>query len=151
MESFVLERLRSETSLSSGQFGGIKGCGTEHFLIETWDAIIRSLEEGNYAANVLSVDFEKAFNRMDHLQCLYAINDLGASEHSIDLVAAFLFGRQMSVKIRDCNLPRAVLQVDPHRGPSWGTFYSVPPQTNLPSSELIYQICLQLGLLLRTQ
>ena len=50
-----------------------------------------ALEDGN-AANLISVDFEKAFNRMDHLQCLYALNDLGAS---------FLSGRLISVKVRD--------------------------------------------------
>ena len=65
LESFILERLRTEVTLSPRQFGGIRGCGTEHFLIETWDAVIRALSDG-MSAVLISVDFEKAFNRMNH-------------------------------------------------------------------------------------
>ena len=109
LESFVLERLKSEINLSPRQFGGIKGCGTEHFLIETWDAIMSALDDGTAAANLLSVDFEKAFNRMDHHHCLFALSDLGASDTSIDWVASFLHGRTMSVKIHGVmSKPRTV-------------------------------------------
>ena len=130
MESFVVDRLRDEIKLSDRQFGGSKGCGTDHFLIETWDAIITALQDGNSAANVLSVDFEKAFNRMDHLQCLYALSDLGASLSTIDLVASFLYGRKMSVRIRDSMSTPGMSQEDPLRDPSWATSFSVLPQTN---------------------
>ena len=61
---------------------------------------MNSLEDGNAAANLLSVDFEKAFNRMDHAECLLALRSLGASETAIEWVSAFLYGRKMSVKIR---------------------------------------------------
>ena len=80
LEAFILEKLQEEIKLSSRQFGGLKGCGTDHFLPETWDAIINNLEDESSAVNLLSVDFEKAFNRMDHSQCLYALNDLGGEQ-----------------------------------------------------------------------
>ena len=134
LESFVLERLRSEIKLSDRQFGGVKGCETEHFLIETWDAILSSIEDGESAANLLSVDFEKAFNRMDHLQCLYALSDLGASDLSIDWVVSFLHGRTMSVKVYQ-NL--GLYLVAPPRGASWVIFCSVSQLTNLPGLKLI--------------
>ena len=109
LESFVLERLKGEISLSSRQFGGIKGCSTDHFLIETWDAIISALEDGNTAANLLSVDFAKAFNRMDHLHCLHALDNLGASPISLGWTAAFLHDRTMSVKVKGVRSgPRSV-------------------------------------------
>ena len=109
LESFILDQLRKETKLSNRQFGGIKGCGTDHFLVETWDAIMLALEEESSAANLLSVDFEKAFNRMDHSKCINALADLGASQKCIGWVSAFLFGRRMSVKIRDSfSTPRSV-------------------------------------------
>ena len=99
LESFVLEKIKEEVTLSRNQYGGIKGCSTEHFLIESWDRILTHLETPSSASSLISVDFEKAFNRMDHYQCLYALNDLGASENTVDYVAAFLYGRKMSVQI----------------------------------------------------
>ena len=109
LESFVLDRLKSETALSSNQYGGIKGCSTEYFLLETWDKVMDALDDGESAANLVSIDFEKAFNRMDHTQCLIALSDLGASEEAIDWTAAFLYRRTMSVKINEArSVPRTV-------------------------------------------
>ena len=99
LESFVLERLKNEVKLSRSQYGGVSGCSTSHFLIDTWNSILSGLEKGESAINLISVDFAKAFNRMDHVHCLEALTDLGASETSIDNVATFLYGRTMSVKI----------------------------------------------------
>ena len=60
-----------------------------------------ALEDGKSAANLVSIDFANAFNRMDHEQCLIALAELGATEQSTDWTAAFLFNRTMSVKIRN--------------------------------------------------
>ena len=98
LESFVLSRLQSEIKLSSKQYGGIKNCSTDHFLVDTWDRIITILENNNAAANLVSIDFEKAFNRMDHEECLKALCTMGATMTSVDWVAAFLHGRMMRSK-----------------------------------------------------
>ena len=99
MESFVLDKLQEETTLRPSQFGGMKGCGTSHFLIECWDFILRALDEPDSAASVLSVDFSKAFNRMSHQACVRALMDVGASTESIRMVVAFLTGRRMRFKV----------------------------------------------------
>ena len=84
LESFVLETLNDEINPSDRQYGGVKGCSTTHFLIDTWDTVLTALDDGKSAANLVSVDFEKAFNRMDHLKCLEAITDLGADMQTVD-------------------------------------------------------------------
>ena len=99
LESFVLEGLRESVPLTSTQFGGIKGLGVDHFLIETWDEILRHLDKQNTAVNLMSVDFQKAFNRMDHSVCIRRLQDRGAHPHLVGLVAAFLYERKMAVKI----------------------------------------------------
>ena len=101
LESFILEDLKRETKLSGDQYGGIKGVGADHFLIGTWQAILEPLEDQRAASTVLSIDFEKAFNRMGHSACIHALEDLGATAKTVGLVHAFLSGRQMSVKIGD--------------------------------------------------
>ena len=71
LEFFVLEKLKTEVKPSDRQYGGLKGCGTNQYLVDAWNFILESLEDpGTIAANLLSIDFAKAFNNMDHLACL---------------------------------------------------------------------------------
>ena len=52
--------------------------------------------------SILSVDFSKAFNRMDHRLCLDALREKGASTESLAMVKAFLTGRTMRFKVNGC-------------------------------------------------
>lgn len=79
LESIVLERLLREVEIRHNQFGGIKGCSTVHFLIIIWDNILRGLEVPNSAISLVSIDFSKAFNRVDHGVCIRALAEGGAS------------------------------------------------------------------------
>ena len=72
---------------------------TEHFLVDSWNTILTALEEKDMAANLMSVDFSKAFNRINHFCCLTSLSDMGAEETTIDWVASFLYNRTMRVKI----------------------------------------------------
>ena len=98
-ESFILDRLKEEIKLKPNQYGGIKGCGTNHFLAETWHNIFLSLEDNRAATTLMSTDFSKAFNRMDHATCVKALAKKGASTQTIQMVAAFLNQRCMRVKV----------------------------------------------------
>ena len=101
LESFILEEIKGETKLSRDQYGGLKGVGADHFLIGTWQSILEPLEDQRAAVTLLSIDFEKAYNRMNHnaCGCVTALDSLGASQATTGLVRAFLYGRTMSVKI----------------------------------------------------
>lgn len=99
LESFVLDRLRSQLSLARTQFGGLKRVGIDHFLIETWQEILETLEQGGTAVNLMSIDFQKAFNRMDHATCLAQLERKGVSRHLVAIVATFLHDRRMSVTV----------------------------------------------------
>ena len=93
MESLLLDDLRQEIDPDPIQYGGIKGC-----LVDIHHQILGALDEGNPAI-VLGIDYEKAFNRLDHGECLRQLRRLGASEASIGIVRAFLTGRKMRVKV----------------------------------------------------
>ena len=88
LETFILDDLKEETSLSDDQYGGIKGVGANHFLIGTWQSILETLEDRRAAATVLSIDFEKAFNRMSHTACVEALQKMGCSNGTLGLVYA---------------------------------------------------------------
>ena len=109
LESFILGTLKQKVKLTRNQFGGIKGVGVNHFLAETWDQVLSSLEDCNAAVSLMSIDFEKAFNRMDHRHCITSLQALGADEGDIQLVQAFLHGRRMQVKVgKTRSVPRTV-------------------------------------------
>lgn len=99
MESAVLERLRGEIDMDEIQFGGVRGAGVEHLLIEIWERILGGLEVPEVAVTLLGVDYEKAFNRMSHNECLRQLAILGASQASLDLVASFLYSRKMQARV----------------------------------------------------
>ena len=99
LESFLLRSLKDSTKLAPNQYGGLKGSGVDHFLVDSWNDILSPLEDNRASINLLSIDFEKAFNRMDHNECILALRKLGASEPDLELVSCFLRGRTMQVKI----------------------------------------------------
>ena len=109
LETFLHKELKETIQLSRNQYGGKKGQGVDHLLIELWDKILRGLEDSEAAVNIMAIDFHKAFNKMNHKSCLQALEKLGARKHVVEMVAAFLSGRKMSVKINEYySTPRGV-------------------------------------------
>ena len=99
LENQLLQQLRNELSSDGEIYGGIKKCGAEHRLIDLWEEVLAAMEGGKSAGVLLGIDFEKAFNRMDHGVCLEQLSMLGASRGSVSLVAAFLEERTMTITI----------------------------------------------------
>lgn len=98
LESFVADAIKSEINLSELQYGGMKGCGTDNFLVEMWDTVLESMEtEGNVVA-LMSVDFSKAFNRLNHQACLEKLAEKNASNQTISMIFSFLHDRRMCVR-----------------------------------------------------
>ena len=99
LEYQVLAKLRAELIPDEGQYGGVPKCGVEHLLLDLWEKILTSMEGGNTAAILLGVDYDKAFNRMEHDICLEQLRKLGALSGSISIVRAFLEERMMTIVI----------------------------------------------------
>ena len=99
LEGEVLCQLRTELRPDPDQYGGIRKCSVEHMLVDLWEDILSVLEGGTHASVLLGVDYEKAFNRMRHDECLNQLKRLGASDGSIALVRAFLERRTMTINI----------------------------------------------------
>ena len=99
LESFVLDDLKSELSVDKTQYGSTKKCGVDHYLIETWDYILNAIEDPGAACNLISIDFSKAFNSLDHTKCLQMFEKKGASVQSLGMLRSFLEKRYMKVRI----------------------------------------------------
>lgn len=88
-------------SPSFNQFGGLAGNSTNHYLIEAWNEILESLDQEGSAVNLVSIDFEKAFNSMRHSSCVQAFTKKGYCPHLVRMIAVFLSGRSTRYKIRE--------------------------------------------------
>ena len=109
-ESFVLGWLSEQVGMRSNQMGGMKGAGTEHYLVQLFQLILEALEDSRAASVITSIDYSKAFNRLDFLRCLEALAAKGASTELIRIVGSFLTSRTMSVKVGQAmSRPRVVL------------------------------------------
>ena len=98
LESVLLADLRAEIPDDPTQYGGLKGSSVDHLLVDMFDKLLEPLESGA-SSLVLAIDYEKAFNRLDHAECLSQLRRLGASETSVNLVRSFLTQRSMRVRI----------------------------------------------------
>ena len=99
LEGQVLKQLREELRPDDNQYGGAPKCGVEHMLVDMWEEALSSMEGGKTAVALLGVDYEKAFNRMEHAECLDQLALLGASPGSLSLIRSFLQGRQMTITL----------------------------------------------------
>ena len=109
-ESFVLGWLTQQVGMRANQMGGMKGAGTEHYLVELYQLILEALEDPRAASVITSIDYSKAFNRLDFLHCLNALAAKGASSELIAIVGSFLTSRTMAVKVGQVtSRPRIVL------------------------------------------
>ena len=109
-ETWILEWVGQQVKLRSNQFGGVKGSGAEHYLVQLWQRILENLEDPRAASLVTSIDYSKAFNRMDFPHCLETLANKGLCLELLKIIASFLSGREMQVKIgSSLSRPRAVL------------------------------------------
>ena len=83
------------------QFGDQKKCGTDHFLAHLWTGLLENLEDSLGCNSLISLDFAKAFNLLDHTLILHSYVQLGASTEVISLLAGFLHDLTMRVKVSE--------------------------------------------------
>ena len=98
-ESFVLGWLTEQDGIRENQYSGMKGAGTEHFLLELWQGVLEDFEDPRAATLLTSIDYSKAFNRLDFRNCLDSLAEKGACTNLLRIVASFLTGRKMTVKV----------------------------------------------------
>ena len=68
-------------------------------LVEVLSDITTGMEDNRAGVVLSAIDFSKAFNRLDHSKCLAAFAKKGASTQILKLLATFLLGRRMAVRL----------------------------------------------------
>ena len=118
----MLRESRKFVKLSANQYGGKKGVGTAHFLINTWDEITSCLEDNRAGVVLTAVDYSKAFNRLEHLPCLESLAKLGLPNQLLQIIAGFLSGRSMTVRVREARSAHRPVNAGAPQGSVLGSF-----------------------------
>ena len=98
LESVLFQDIKAEVAPDGSQYGGVKNCSVNHLLVDLFDKVLGAVDKGD-AAIVMGIDYQKAFNRLDHHECLIQLERLGASPTTVELVRAFLTNRRVQAKI----------------------------------------------------
>ena len=130
LEGALLEQLRDELVPDPAQYGGLKGCGAEHMLVDVWEKILEAMDGGTDAVVLLGVDFQKAFNRMEYAVCIEQLEKLGASQGSISMVRSFLTNRRMRMTLGDASSEDVeILRGSPQGSVLGGALYCATTQS----------------------
>ena len=105
LEKSVAEMVVSDirANLDNRQYGNLKGCSTTHYLVYLLDCILKGLDDLKPTiVTILLVDFQKAFDFVDHTVALTQLYLLGCRPALLSFIASFLTGRSHRVRYRSC-------------------------------------------------
>ena len=101
-EYFILDLIQKDIScnLSKTQYGGKKGIGTEHLLINMIDQIRKYQDEPEKLTVVLnSYDWSSAFDKLDPTKVAVKCINIGIRSSLVKILIDFMNGRKMEVKM----------------------------------------------------
>lgn len=99
-ESFLSEWLRNDFTpvLDSKQYGNVKNTSTTHYIVDMLHKTISGIEKPSHYANLVTVDFTKAFDRINHNVAINKIVSSGVRPSIISTISSFLSNRTQCVK-----------------------------------------------------
>ena len=108
-------RKATQGKLDPNQYGNQKGVSTTHLLVELLDNWLKALDAPYTSVRVVFLDYTKAFDRINHHLLMDKIESFNPHPCVLRWIAAFLQGRQQSVKFGDtissvCQINGAVPQ-----------------------------------------
>ena len=94
----ITEYLEGNQLLSSKQYGFRKGHSTEDQLLIAYSGIVAAVDRGD-TAEMIYLDFSKAFDVVNHAILLEKLRSLGFCDQVLEWVRGFLCGRSMCVSV----------------------------------------------------
>lgn len=86
--------------LSKEQYGFEKNSNTSAACLSLTHFISKNMDEGNYVACVF-LDFQKAFDSVDHEVLLYKLKKMNLNLNQIEFFRSYLNNRQQKVRVND--------------------------------------------------
>ncbi|KAK4319086.1 hypothetical protein Pmani_009919 [Petrolisthes manimaculis] len=95
LQSFPASWIKDDTRphLDPHQYGNREKTSTSHYLLYLMDFLYKTTDNSNKCVAVLSIDFSKAFDRVDHTIALQHLLNNGMRGELVAWVSSFLTGR----------------------------------------------------------
>ena len=104
IEKCILIRLNSfldeHTILTNAQYGFRKNMSTQDAIIKFFDFIYNALDENKHAVAIF-IDYQKAFDLVNHQILFRKLNTYGIRGTALDLIISYLTDRRQHVRIGD--------------------------------------------------
>ena len=98
LKDWILEDISDKLNLS--QYGGRKGTGTEHMIVNLVDRILKLLDSSESTAVIKTcADWSDAFSRVDPTKAISKFIMMGVRSSLIPVLIDYLTGRKMKVKM----------------------------------------------------
>ena len=98
LKDWILEDIADNMNLS--QYGGKKGVGTEHMIVNLVDRILKLLDGPESTAVIKTcADWNDAFSRVDPTEAIQKFILIGVRSSLIPVLIDYLTGRKMKVKM----------------------------------------------------
>ena len=94
-----------------GQYSGIKGSSISHYLIDFVNFILYNQDlKIPHAVLAVMIDFQKAFNRINHSVIITILSEMGVPGWLLNIVIGFLTKRELIVRYKGgCSSRKAML------------------------------------------
>ena len=99
-ESFIIGWLMDdiECQIDGNQFGNRKNHSTSHYLVRLLDNLLSDAEKSKSISRVITTDFSKAFDRVNHNVAIPKLIQMGARPSIIPWICNFLHQRSQCVR-----------------------------------------------------
>ena len=112
-ENFLAEWLLPyiKKRIDPGQFGGLQGHSTVHYLITLYHFILKATSTSSipHAVMVALIDFSKAFNRIEHSKVIIRLSDWGVPGWLLRILISYLTGRSMILRYNGAQSSRHLM------------------------------------------
>ena len=112
-ENFLAEWLLPyiKKRIDPGQFGGLQGHSTVHYLITLYHFILTATSNSSipHAVMVALIDFSKAFNRIQHSKVIIRLSDWGVPGWLLRILISYLTGRSMILRYNGAQSSRHLM------------------------------------------
>lgn len=101
-EAFLAQWLKDDFSpqLDCKQYGNVKATSTTHYLVDMLNTVVSGIDKPGKYATLCTVDFTKAFDRINHNVAVTKIIKSGVRPSIIPTICSFLSNRTQCVRFR---------------------------------------------------
>ncbi len=82
------------------QYGNMPNSSTTHYLVDLVDTVLKGIDQVGHYATLCTVDFTKAFDRINHNVAITKLIDVGVRRNIIPVITDFLTNRTQTVRIQ---------------------------------------------------